>query len=344
MSVQLDVSTYVELLNITARNGLSYEKFETFTGEKYTLHKGLTADAWTNKSFGHTFQKTKDIVRELNAESVCNDMNDKKAQDEVDAAKDASPVVPVFSTKIDILYMQMQDAYRRANGEPVVFHFYDDSDRILNALHDFYHKHPDMIPANMTLALHKVEGDAITLHKDMIKSGRQSQFLFSEVEIAACTRAGLAKALVSLRENDNSFEESQGYLASMDKREGFSDKAVQAFKNGVLGAEQKLARRFSWLLHSKNKAFIPLVAVFTPVLAAAVTFTALAAPSMVLASNPLMITAAVVAGLALVSLTVFSSFLGQANHVSKYNLTEQLGASKEAKQDSEPSQANAGNQ
>lgn len=290
-------STHLELANIERRDGASYERFESFAGEKYTLHKGLTADAWVNKPFGHTFQKTKDVVTELNAEAVCNDMEDERAQDKVYAARNNSPIVPGFSTKIDILYMQMQDAYQRADGGPVVFHFYDDSERILEALHAFYSTHPDMIPAKMSLALHKVEGDTITSHKGAVQSGRQIQFILSEAEISACTRAGLAKAVADLKAHDEAkFEMSHRYVSTLDQHESFKVQAAQSFKHGVLDAESKLTTRFRWLLASKNKAFIPLVAVSAPLLAAAATFTALAAPSMVLASNPLMISAAVVAG------------------------------------------------
>lgn len=313
-------STQVELLNISARNGASYERFETFAGESFTLHRGLTADAWTHNPFGHTFQKTKDMVKTLDAETVCDAMEDDEALKKVDSAKNASPVVPGFSTKIDILYMQMQDAYRRSGGQPVVFHFYDDSERILDALNAFYSRNPKLMPANMTLQLHKVAGNDISLHKSSIKSRHPNPLVLTEEQIAACTRAGLAKAADYLiRKKQDCAMDHKG-VTTLDYDPSFSQEAKDQFKNGV-SRQEAAFRHQSWLLASR-KTFTGLVSASVPLLALAATFTALAAPAMVLASNPLMIVAAAVVGLVLVSTTVFAVFLGQANHVSKHSVLQ----------------------
>ncbi len=80
-------------------------------------------------------------------------------------------------TKVIILYAQMHKIALENPDEQILFDFFDDrgnkSDKkdILENLSDFYSKHLDLIPANVTLRLNHYEGDAVTRIKEIPGSG-----------------------------------------------------------------------------------------------------------------------------------------------------------------------------
>jgi hypothetical protein len=74
-------------------------------------------------------------------------------------------------SKVTVVYAQM---HRHASENPddeVIFDFYDDQDKILDAVLHFYGTHTDLMPRNLTLRLYKYDGTGTPSFQKIIYGG-----------------------------------------------------------------------------------------------------------------------------------------------------------------------------
>lgn len=72
-------------------------------------------------------------------------------------------------TKLTLLYAQIHKTAKQYSSETIEYHFFDDrsilnngfSNDILDHLHGFFSKYPDVLPKNVTLCLHHYQGERI---------------------------------------------------------------------------------------------------------------------------------------------------------------------------------------
>lgn len=76
-------------------------------------------------------------------------------------------------SKITLLYAQMQHAAEKAgNDSDIYFDFYDDRDDLLIGLHAFFSANRQLIPGNLTLRLHRYDGELQNSYDDVIGSAQ----------------------------------------------------------------------------------------------------------------------------------------------------------------------------
>ena len=81
--------------------------------------------------------------------------------------------------KAALLYAQIHKLANQCPNESILFDFYDDrgldawgeGDDVLEYLHGFFTKHPELLPNNMTLRLNHYEGAAVTPYTDIKGTG-----------------------------------------------------------------------------------------------------------------------------------------------------------------------------
>ena len=81
--------------------------------------------------------------------------------------------------KAALLYAQIHKLANQCPNESILFDFYDDrgldvweeGDDVLEYLHSFFTKHPELLPNNMTLRLNHYEGAAVTPYTDIKGTG-----------------------------------------------------------------------------------------------------------------------------------------------------------------------------
>ncbi len=74
--------------------------------------------------------------------------------------------------KRPLLFAQMQKAAADHPGEEIVFDFFDDRMDILNALNHYFSEYPYMIPQNVTLRLHRYDGEKEQLIESLQGEGK----------------------------------------------------------------------------------------------------------------------------------------------------------------------------
>lgn len=99
------------------------------------LNTFLMPDIYSNEDNGTSFKK---IIEEYPSEAHSDWLFDE--------------------SKFTLLYAQMQLAAREANGEDFVFDFFDDCEKILGRLAEFFNKHPYLIPHGCMLRLNLYNG------------------------------------------------------------------------------------------------------------------------------------------------------------------------------------------
>ncbi len=330
-------SKKVELQNIGKGDKASYSRYQRFTEDynKSNAHKTelymvfsltLLEDAWLKKEPGATFEEVKTWFTANR--KVINEALEEGDESLAETEAKASVVVPGFSTKIEMLYKQMTDDAYQSKGQPTVFHFYDDSKRILDALHVFYSAHSALIPANITLKLHCVTDGVIEDYRPAeeaifeIKSTRELNDLLDPDLSGECFRIGL-KAAIKACGHENLIElDKDPDSADPADQQSMQHKTSHAFAQAVVKAE----RQFK---HAATRRLVPVLgtAAGFAVFGAVSTMTVLRIMELsatgtlqAAVSNPVVIALAVVAILALAAGIISAVYLRRSNHVRKHSV------------------------
>lgn len=137
-------------------------------GLKAKADNALLADLFNDQEAGHSFKLAKALY-EPDGKTYKQDVRDKLNQ---------FPGWIEDTSKVSILYAQMQRASLKNPKEEITFKFYDDKPEIRNALQAFFTKHPHLIPSNVKLKIRgyespvKPNGDAVDVL--IIKEGYET--------------------------------------------------------------------------------------------------------------------------------------------------------------------------
>lgn len=74
-------------------------------------------------------------------------------------------------SKISLIYAQAHRVAHLNPNEEIIIDFYDDTDKILGAVGNFFEKYPQMLPKNVTLNLKKYNGQELNQLKSIIGAG-----------------------------------------------------------------------------------------------------------------------------------------------------------------------------
>lgn len=114
--------------------------------------KFLLADIYGNVDFGESLKLIEEIYSE-----------------------DAKYADWVFdSEKITLIYAQVHKVSNENLNENIVYEFFDDREDILNSLHTFFSKYPELLPKNVSLILNHYHGERVFKYKSEIKGTGES--------------------------------------------------------------------------------------------------------------------------------------------------------------------------
>lgn len=128
----------------------------------------LMADIFGNKPSGTSFQRGLEAI-------FRNQLSETKTHS-----------IYVFDhEKVSLLYAQMHKLASENTDTSFAFYFYDNSDRILTSLENFYTKNPDLIPKTVTLHIQKYEGDDVEPKKIIQGTGIIDPYYRASVKLMA---------------------------------------------------------------------------------------------------------------------------------------------------------------
>lgn len=83
-------------------------------------------------------------------------------------------------SKMMLIYAQIHHIANKNLGEDIEYNFYDDVDEILKILENFFKSHPELIPSNVTINLHKYDDTRTPTHRCTLKGTGQPDIFYKE--------------------------------------------------------------------------------------------------------------------------------------------------------------------
>ena len=229
----------------------------------------LLTDAYNDLAPGKTFSTAIDFyehyytlrledheraarVSKLDQQSGQHTIDDKAYQVEERYGKD--------KTKISLIYAQMHKAASDHPEEDVVFDFYDDLDEILNPTCQFYTSHPDLMPNNLSLRLHRYSGEEIEHKKEIQGQGIIDEHYYANTRFMYECGAGASfaeleanrKAGRGLLEDPNVGQELLDDSAKLDKFNYERQGQLNALKVDISRVTKEPAASNEFITRLKN--------------------------------------------------------------------------------------------
>jgi hypothetical protein len=178
--------------------------------EGVQFDKTLMQDWFTGSDSGTTFDGIKNWVSTNQIEEGLAGDDDDSYQSIIDEKKQSAVKIPSFKSKIAMMAWQMLKARFEDAGSPVVLHFYDDSESVLNGLDRFFNAHKDLMPAGVTLRLHRV---TVAAQRDEADNAVFEVNLENRCSITSAQRGGFELSQVDFVSQQACLRNALGFVA-----------------------------------------------------------------------------------------------------------------------------------